>query len=846
MKKATYIFVIVLISLLSTLCFSYLPQEYQLLQKVKSKLLDYTRNQGPEKTYLHTDKDLYTSGETIWFKTYLVDGISHNSSTKSNVVYVELVNSQDSVVTQRKLFVDGVGAAGDIELGEHIQQGDYTLRAYTKYMLNNKEPVIFEKFIHISIEKGRKVINPGQLPATQYLQGVDEKMGVAVSARPTIKFFPEGGHLVKGLPNTMGLEVLDEKGKGLALNGYIKDSKGNIIEPFKSIAFGLGIVGFTPLADEKYYASVVFNKTEEKFPLPEGLSSGYLLSLKNRENHILLQLASTTENGLKGTLLIGHLRGDMIFKRIGNANDKASFATKIYTKELQDGVAQFTLFSPKGEPISERLIFIDNHENDVKITISSPTKIYGTREKVELNIVLTDGKGTPLKGEFSLGVVSKNGSMGALTNNMKRWLLLDSDLGGTVQNPYYFFADDAKQHNFLLDALMLTDSWRRFVWMDMLTRKAEGAADNSPEKGIMVTGKTTAFGNPNKAKKTVATLNLFHGPDLINLKQETNAQGIFNFGPFYFNDSIDATIEAYDSIPKWEYKRKQLSILLHEQAPKLPSKLGKIKPTDHQTIELNQEYPRDKYLKKITDFNYDPKKVTRLNEVVVKKKKRTREEILRNTNPRITSGPFTLTIYNDSIPGAEAMSALDLVQRFPRVQVTGVYPNQYVNIPSMSMNTLFASNGPLFLVDGVPTDRSFVQTMRANEVSYIDLVSGPEVAIFGSRGSNGVIAFYTNDLYDPNRQNTEVYPGIVNFKIPGFHKAREFYKPNYIKDNPEKPDYRTTLFWNPKIILNEEGKSLIHFFTGDMTGTYWIKVEGITEDGRPVSAFYDLVVVEPN
>ena len=848
MKKLSSIVIIGLLSALSIVSFMSLPQEYLLLKKVKSKLLDYSRNQSPEKTYLHTNKDFYTNGETIWFKTYLVDGISHNGSEKSNVVYVELVDKQGIVVAQRKLFVDEVGASGDIEIDQNIAQGDYTLRSYTKYMLNEQEPVIYEKNIPIFVQQIGNTVSPDQIPVTQYLQGFEENMGKAVSGRPSIKFFPEGGHLVKGLPGTMGLEVLDEKGNGLALKGFIKDSKENIIETFESLEFGLGSVGFTPLPGVQYHASVILNGIEEKFPLPEALPNGYVLSLKNRKDHVLVQVSSTTQNGLEGTLLIGHLRGDMIFKRIGNANDNAAYATKIYTKELQDGVAQFTLFTPNGEPISERLIFIDNPENDTHLTISSPTTTYGMREKVELNMVLVDGKGAPLNGDFSMGVVSKNGSKGtASTNNIKSWLLLDSDLGGTIQNPDYFFADDAKERKFLLDALMLTHGWRRFVWKDMLSEKVDKTPDYAPEKGIMITGKTTRFGNPNKAKETVATLNLYDWPDLINSKQETNAQGAFSFGPFYFNDSIEATVEAYDSVPKWAYKRKNLSVLVDEQSPKLDSELGKTKRTDRQTIELSQEYLRDEYLKKVTDFNYDPKKVTRLDEVIVKEKKRTRETALRKLNSYsiMTTDPFTTTVYKHSIPGAEAMSAMDLVGRLPGVSVSGPYPRQNVVILSIGVNSFIGAN-PLFLVDGNPTDISFVQAMRANEVSFIDMARGTGLTIFGSRGGNGVIALYTNDLYDPNEQNAEVYPGIVNFKIPGFYKAREFYKPNYIKESPEKPDYRTTLFWKPEITLDEEGKSAIDFFTGDKTGEYWVKVEGITEDGRPVNGFYDLAVVESN
>ncbi len=164
---------------------------------------------------------------------------------------------------------------------------------------------------------------------------------------------------------------------------------------------------------------MVFNGSELRFPLPEAQETGYVLSLKNREDHVLVQVASTTRNGLEGTLLVGHLRGDLIFKRIGSSEDNASYATKIYTKELQDGVAQFTLFSGDGEPISERLVFIDNPDNDAALNISSPKSAYGLRDKVDLDLALTDENGAPLKGDFSMAVVSKSGTRNGTGNKYK-------------------------------------------------------------------------------------------------------------------------------------------------------------------------------------------------------------------------------------------------------------------------------------------------------------------------------------------------------------------------------------------------------------------------------------------
>jgi hypothetical protein len=657
----------------------------------------------------------------------------------------------------------------------------------------------------------------------------------------------------------MGLEILDAKGNGVALKGYIKNSKDEIVEPFESFEFGLGSVGFVPLKGESYYASVIFNGNELKFPLPEAQASGYVLSLKNREDHVLVQVASTTPNGLEGTLLVGHLRGDLIFKRIGSSEDNASYATKIYTEKLQDGVAQFTLFSGDGEPISERLVFIDNPENDASLNISSPKKAYGLRNKVDLDLALTDENGDPLKGDFSMAVVSKNGTKNGTGNNVKSWLLLDSDLGGNVANPDYFFQDDSKLRKHLLDALMLTHGWRRFVWKDMLSKNVSKIPDYAPEKGIMVSGKTTKFKQPFQPKPTVATLNLY-GPDLINSKKPTTEQGSFKFGPFYFTDTIQATVEAYDSLPKFEYKRKNFSIVLDEQNPKLESKLKKNERTDRGTVELSQEYLKEEYRKKVNDFKFDPEKVTQLEEVVVVEEKKSRNQTALEANPtsNITKTLFSRRVYADDISGSEALSAMDLIQRMPGIIVSGAYPNQQVRINGMGQSinpnqqdringagqSFMAGTDPLVLVNGMQSDFFFLQQLRALEVSFIDVVFGSDTAFWGSRGANGVIAIYTNPNIDTDRLVAEEYPGITVFQIPGFYKTREFYTPDYTKEDPEKPDYRTTLFWQPELAFNDQGQSTIDFFTGDKTGSFRVLVEGITDDGRPVNGLYDIEVVD--
>ena len=57
-------------------------------------------------------------------------------------------------------------------------------------------------------------------------------------------------------------------------------------------------------------------------------------------------------------------------------------------------------------------------------------------------------------------------------------------------------------------------------------------------------------------------------------------------------------------------------------------------------------------------------------------------------------------------------------------------------------------------------------------------------------------------------------------------------------------DYRTTLYWEPNINITDSESADVSFFTGDLSGEYLIKVEGITMDGRPVSTIESFNVSE--
>jgi uncharacterized protein YfaS (alpha-2-macroglobulin family) len=76
-------------------------------------------------------------------------------------------------------------------------------------------------------------------------------------------------------------------------------------------------------------------------------------------------------------------------------------------------------------------------------------------------------------------------------------------------------------------------------------------------------------------------------------------------------------------------------------------------------------------------------------------------------------------------------------------------------------------------------------------------------------------------------------PGIANLQPKGFNKVREFYSPRYDKINDTKlPDLRTTVFWDPYVNTDADGKATLDFCNADGPGTYRVIVEGINAAGE--------------
>ena len=102
-----------------------------------------------EKPYLMTDKPYYYPTDAILFKAFFNYISPVYRDSLSRVVHVELIDASQKII-QTKMFPMIAGTSyGDFVLSQTSQPGDYTLRAYTRWMLNFDKRLIFTKPIKV-------------------------------------------------------------------------------------------------------------------------------------------------------------------------------------------------------------------------------------------------------------------------------------------------------------------------------------------------------------------------------------------------------------------------------------------------------------------------------------------------------------------------------------------------------------------------------------------------------------------------------------------------------------------------------------------------------------------------
>lgn len=816
---------------------SYLIVAYTVSAQNPLELFErYQESHHLEKVYVNSDKSFYILGDTIWCKGYFLDGRTHNFFDASPVLNVEWINEElDIVQSMNTKIIDGTTT---FQIPAKTS-GEFTLRAYTRYQRNFDPAYVFQKSITVFSDSSAITNIPNK--EQDY----------------SVQFFPEGGELIAGLKNKLAFEAMDSEGNSLDVSGKIIDDKNKTVSSFKSFNDGLGFIEFKPEAGVVYSAIIDDEYQNKTFTLPSIRNTGYVLNVSARSlDFIQLSLHSNTNTGLKACRLIAHLRGQIIIDL--PLDDVTTKQLKLSRADIPSGIIHFTLFDSQNQPVCERLSFNKNPTENVSLDIALAKEGYQKRELVTVDLKAYLGDES-IASDASISVYNSDIiPQGTNELTIENYLLLQSDISSRIENiDQYFIKNDTKT-NILLDNLLLTKGWRRFNWQDILENK-NPIIEFDTEEEMTLVGRILKP-NSDKPVKADVFLNTLSADDFGSYNMTTEEDGVFYFSGFNFSDTTDVIIQANVHNPKKKKKQKEdeikrigkkdvdiemlsLDPILVDPAQFIKNQIAQ----NEQLKTIRNEFKEIQHYEKL----YNPDWSIDLEEVTVKALRKTEkeqklsdlEDLMNERNMIYVSG--SQKIFMEDLPGGGTIyqDIFQIIrQRVVGAQVRGDGASRYVVL--RGSNSFQEVTQAAFYLDGVRLNDAAGFSLDPNRILAIDVIRGLYAAsLYGSDANGGVISIITKDPGAIRSSKTNRVKGTINIQHPGYFQAREFYTPSYEKKSidTERPDFRSTLFWKGDLKLSKK-LNQVQFYTGDRTGNFTIKVEGITNEGFPFVERAKLVV----
>lgn len=823
-----------------------------------------------EKLYLHLDKPFYGAGEKIWFKGYLVNATTHQDNSQSNFIITELINRSDSIVERKKIRRDSLGFHNAFTLPATLPAGDYYLRGYSNWMLNEDPDFFFSRNIKIGNSIDNTIVSSieyqqeddthytAKIKFTSNVQAVfenttikylylengkiknkgkkktDENGWISISlpdlkspaARRIevefddpqyiykrtfhlpvftndfdVKFFPEGGALLSIPHQNVAFKAQGADGFSKEVEGFLFNSKGDTLTNFRSEHNGMGIFTMNPVNNETYYVTVRTNDSiTKRFDLPAIEPKGISIAMSHYKQEIRYEIQKTEATEWPQKLfLLAHTRGKLAI--LQPINPKRTFG-KMNDSLFTEGITHFMLIDEQGNALSERLIFVPDHKpNQWQITADQPT--YGKREKVSLQIAAKDNEGNPVEGTFSVSITNRKSIQpDSLADNILSNLLLTSDLKGYVEDPAYYFLNQDARTLRSIDYLMMTHGWRRHK-MENVLRTPSLNFTNYIEKGQTISGRIMGFFGANVKKGPICVLAPKYN---IIATTETDEKGKFIVNTS-FRDSTTFLVQA-------RTKKGFAGVDILMDPPQYPVATHKA-PYLNGAATFMEDYlmnTRDQYYMEGGMRVYNLKEVT----VTAKRERPSSKSIY-------TGGINTYTVEEDRLQGY-GQTAFDAASRLPSVTITN---GSEIHIRNNSEPAI------IVIDDIVYEDASdILKDIQVSDMSSISLLRGADAVILGPRASGGAVVI---TLKDPRNLPARPAQGIITYTPLGYSESVEFYHPTYEtpeKKNAQRSDFRSTVYWNPELRLNAEGKATIEYYTPDSTAPEDIIIEGVDKNGK--------------
>ncbi len=770
--------------------------------QVYDSVLSVYEEQFPsEKIHIHFDRTIYNTGETIFYKLYVLTGSEFTTVSKN--IYVVWYDTSGNYIKQTVAPLFQSSTKGSFEVPANYKGDFLRIKAFTRWMLNEDSVFLYEKTIPIN-------------------SGVITKTKTMISPKTRVEVFPEGGVLVNGLNSKVAFKATNGSGIPVLVKGFLINDKNKILDTLKVVHDGMGVFQLKPIAGENYQLSWTDENAQKGVTaINPAKKDGVILKLSMDNEKAYAQVERTLDvpQNYKQMKLLVHQNQHLIYTVDFKGEERQVQRAGLPIDELPTGIVQFSLFTSDWLPLAERILFVNNRLHEFNAKLSVQLSNMNKRGKNVIEVLVTDTSAA----NMSISITDASIVLPEQQNIYSDFLLCN-EIRGKVFQPAYYFSSDADSIAAHLDLVMLTNGWRKFDW-DKIKSGTLPILKYPRETDFMkITGKV--FGSSSTKLSSELMLNL-----VIAGKDSSKK---FAFVPILKDGTFeDKSIFYYDTsriFYGFNGNNKLTDITqVHFENGLLKQDFKKI---SMGSIGTQNNWSDSMARAKLNYYLLEQEKLKKqmasatLQEVIVKSKSKSPLQVL---DEKYTSGMFSgfdgtsFDLTNDP----SAMGGINIL-----TYLQGKVAGLQISVAGAQASASWRGSNTDFFLNEISTPLDLILSLPISDIAYVKAIRPPFFGSLGG-GSGGAVAIYTKKGKN-SRGGSENSKGMENTVLGGYSVFKEFYNPNY--ENPTgnfDADNRTTLYWNPFVLTNKRSPRVkIEFYNNDSSKKLQIVLEGINSNGK--------------
>ncbi len=764
------------------------------LQKTYVNYFKYNR----EAVYLQLNKTQVIPGESIWFSAYVFDPRTQKPNLKTTNLHVNLYNQQGKLLAAKTVYIEKGKGQGYFKLDTtHYNPGKYLIRAFTNYMRNFKEENDFRQgFVIIG--------NTDQAPSTKI--------------KYDLQVLPEGGHLLENTQNTLGVKLINNQGEGVAFtHGKVRNTEGKVVTTFQSNPFGLSKFRLFYNAKEHYKVSVVTSSRKTvTVNMPIAEKRGLVFSVNNLTSHYLYlsihtNKASLPRVGGKKYYIVIHREGVMGSIPFVFPTDTTAAILRIDKGVLANGINIITLFNQKFHPLLERQVF---YGKNITHTPIYATLIGNSNDSLLINL------NAEIKGvthRLSVSVLPAKTKAYTPKNNILSAFYIEPFIKGDLENgAYYFASNNARQRNYNLDLLLLTQGWSKYAWKNIFS--GPPTIYYQPEHGFSLSG---SVNEPTNNGSQSIMIKGEKGNRLFQVAK-LNTQNQFTVNHLYIENGEWVSFGLMGS------KKGKIS------TPKIYTRISPLPDTKNLTHITQHDF---------VNLNIPPKKIKNIIQYTHSLPRHYSAQILDTIN--IKARPNPKNLHSDRRTSTiEHFTKIDKITAaiYPYITdfiATKGYAVQRsvkgVTISTLGATSMRGPGHPLVIVDGMALTGSndMLVDLRTSDVTSIAI--NKIGARYGMRGANGAIVIKTKSGSFSSKKGKPSETTRALKMQNGFAQEKSFYTPLYHNYNSEPYKNYGAIGWFPAIKLSVQSGIKTLRIPNTHQDAVKLFIEGMASNGTLIS-----------